>query len=559
VAQRQESGSRPRAREGKLDRLAREALDIEQLRPGQREAVTAAIEGRDLLAVMPTGYGKSAIYQLAGMVVDGSTVVVSPLIALQRDQVDSLDDLEAGEAAFANSSMRTSQRRETFERLREGDLEFVVLAPEQLAREDTIEELRAVEPSLFVVDEAHLISSWGHDFRPDYLRLGEVIDELGHPTVIALTATAAPPVRDEIVERLRLREPKVVVHGFDRPNLHLGVERFEDGVDKDDALLNRAMVLAAGGNSGIIYAGTRKRTEQLAGELSKGGVPAVAYHAGLKRDVRDEAQRMFMDDEVAVVVATTAFGMGIDKPDVRFVLHGDIAESIDAYYQEIGRAGRDGEPAEATVFCRPADLSLRRFLGAGGGVRAEDVQRVAGAVEAAEGDTTVAALRDALDLSDRKLRLVLTRLEDEAAIDVEGGRVEMTEDGPNAAEAADAIAEDERRRKEMEASRLEMMRGYAETRACRRRFLLTYFGEDYDHNCGYCDNCESGSADRPGNAVSESSPFPEGASVRHVEWGDGQVIRTEVDKVVVLFPEAGYKTLSAGVAAARGLLTLLHE
>ena len=503
---------------------------------------------------MPTSYGKSAIYQLAAAIVDGPTVVVSPLIALQRDQVTSLAGDDVGDAAQANSTLPESERRDALDRLREGDLEFLFLAPEQLAKDDTIAALVEARVSLFVVDEAHCISSWGHDFRPDYLRLGEVIESLGHPTTIALTATAAPPVRREIAERLRLRDTKVVVHGFDRPNIHLAVELFEDAAEKDRRLLDRALVLSAGRRSGIVYVTTRKRTEELAELLSRQGPRSEAYHGGLPRRRREEVQQGFMDGGIRIVVATTAFGMGIDKPDVRFVLHGDVTESVDEYYQEIGRAGRDGEPAEACLFFHPKDLGLRRFLGSTGKVDADDLEEVVTAVAQAGGELRVEQLREDIGVSKRALTLALTRLQDADALEVgSDGVVHSTEVSDDHAAAARGAVDIEERRRQLEASRFEMMRGYAETKGCRRRFLLTYFGENYDRDCGNCDNCESGAADRVRSAGDECT-FQTSSRVRHVQWGEGQVLRVEGDRLVVLFDEVGYKTLSVALAQENSLL-----
>src|ERR687889_1044485 len=307
----------PGRRRDRIDRTARDVLGFEALRPGQREAIESVLAGRDTLAVLSTGSGKSAIYQIAGLLSPGATLVVSPLIALQRDQVDALRERALG-AAQLNSSLPEGERAEALAELAEAALEFLFLAPEQLSNAEVLDELAAARPTLVVVDEAHCISEWGHDFRPDYLRLGAAIETLGHPPVLALTATAAPPVRDEIVERLGLRDPEIVVRGFDRPNIDLAVERFHDERHKDEALLD---AVAAAAKPGIVYAATRKRTEELTAALAERGVEAAAYHAGLKKSERERAQERFMDSDLEVIVATTAFGMGVDKADVRFVFH----------------------------------------------------------------------------------------------------------------------------------------------------------------------------------------------------------------------------------------------
>ena len=497
--------------------LAREALGFRRLRPGQREAVKALLAGRDVLAVMPTGSGKSAIYQLAALEIPGPTVVVSPLVALQRDQVEAIARRRLAAAGQANATVPAGERRQAIEDFGQGDLEFLFLAPEQLANPETLEHVVAARPSLLVVDEAHCISAWGHDFRPEYGRLGAMLEALGRPRALALTATAAPPVRCEITERLGLRDPAVVVRGFDRPNIHLAVERFSEAEAKDDAQVER--VGDGDGGAGIVYAATRKRTEALAERLAGAGVAAVAYHAGLRAADRRAAQERFMADGDTVIVATTAFGMGIDKPDVRFVLHADAPDSLDAYHQELGRAGRDGRPAAAVLFYRPEDLGLRRFFAGGKPLGVEQLERVA------RGEAT--------GLSKARLDAARNLLEQAGT-----------------AEAAAALEEDHRR---VEQSRVEMLRGYAEADACRRELLLTYFGEPFEPPCGACDNCEAGLAADPGPAPDEP-PFEVDAKVRHKSWGPGRVLRYDGDRMVVLFDRAGYRTLSIATVLERKLL-----
>ena len=334
--------------------LLREVWGFDGFRPGQQEIVEAVAAGRDVLAIMPTGGGKSLCYQLPALMREGVTVVISPLIALMRDQVRSLR--EAGVAAGALTSGNTEAETDAvFAGLREGALKILYMAPERLASGATVPMLRRAGVTAIAVDEAHCVSQWGHDFRPDYLRVGELRQALGVP-LAAFTATADAETRDEIVARLfGGASPQVFLRGFDRPNIHLAFQ-------PKDGPRRQIMDFAAArrGQSGIVYCATRAKTETLEAALNAAGIPALAYHGGMEAEARRAAETRFQREDGLVVAATVAFGMGIDKPDIRWVAHADLPKSIEAYYQEIGRAGRDGAPAETLTLYGPEDIRLRR-------------------------------------------------------------------------------------------------------------------------------------------------------------------------------------------------------
>ncbi len=336
-------------------------LGFDQWRPGQREAVIAALEGRDSLIVMPTGGGKSLCYQLPGLASEELTIVVSPLIALMRDQWTRLR--ERGRAVtMISSGMSEEAAWEALDEVRTS-ARIVYCSPERFASGVFLEALSHRTIDLVAVDEAHCVSEWGHDFRPDYLRLPEVVERLGRPTVMACTATATKPVATEIASRFGMREPLQVRSGFDRPNLSFDVVALEGKGSK----ARRQAVLEAGladpaNRPAIVYCGTRRETEEVASELREAGVAAVAYHAGLEPEQRAAIQTRFMATDTGVICATNAFGMGVDKADVRSVWHVTIPTSVEAYYQEAGRAGRDGLPARAVMLAMKSDLGrLVRF------------------------------------------------------------------------------------------------------------------------------------------------------------------------------------------------------
>ncbi|MDQ4085933.1 MAG: RecQ family ATP-dependent DNA helicase [Actinomycetota bacterium] len=545
------SRSQQRSDLARLRQVAADRFGWNTLSDQQVEAMGHVMSGHDVLVVLPTGAGKSAVYQVPGVLLDGPTVVVSPLISLQRDQVESLGETDAPEAAAVNSAESSSDNEETFQQAETGRTEYLFLSPEQLAKEDVVESVAAAGPSLFVVDEAHCVSSWGHDFRPDYLRLAPVIERIGHPPVVALTATAAPPTRADIVERLGMRSHREVLAGFDRPNIHLSVMRFQDDGDKRRAVVER---VAESAKPGLLYTATRKDAEAYAAALADRGVDAVAYHAGLKAAEREQVQQRFMDDEVDLVVATSAFGMGIDKPNVRFVFHASVPDSLDSYYQEIGRAGRDDEPADAVLFYRPEDLSLQRFLTAGK-APTDTIAEVAETLRDRPRPVSARELEEHGEAS-RARQTRATNLLERAEVvrSTPDGRLEYADRDLPVDEAVDRAAQAGESRERMVRSRISMMRGYAETTGCRRQFLLGYFGENLVEPCGHCDTCASGDLPTQAQPSTREADFPPGMRVDHREFGQGVVLRTQDDRVTVLFDDSGYRTLALDAVEEQQLL-----
>ena len=327
-----------------------------QFRPGQAESIQAVLNQQDAMVLLPTGGGKSLCYQLPALLLPGVTLVISPLIALMKDQVESLERQGVAAAAINNSIPR-EQMLQIFNRARHGELKMLYVAPERALHPAFIERIREIGPSLIAIDEAHCISQWGHDFRPEYARLGELKQAFPHVPMMALTATADPATRNDILQQLSLRQPYIHIGSFDRPNIRYNLIEKVKGLKQALDFCHENP-----GESGVIYCSSRKKVEDLAERLADKGVNCAAYHAGLSMETRNAVQDGFLKDDIQVVVATVAFGMGVHKPDIRFVLHLDVPKSIEAYYQETGRAGRDGLPAEARLLYDPADASRVRRL-----------------------------------------------------------------------------------------------------------------------------------------------------------------------------------------------------
>jgi len=468
----------------------RSHFGFDNFRQGQEEAIQSLLSGQHTLVVMPTGAGKSLIYELSALQLPGLTLIISPLIALMKDQVDSLARHNIP-ATFINSTLPTGEQDRRLKKLAAGDYRLVYIAPERLRSAPFLAAVRRQKISLFAIDEAHCISEWGHDFRPDYFHLSTARATLGYPLTVALTATATLQVQDDILARLGLAEACRVVTGFNRPNLFFDVRYTSDLPAKLGALQRTTTLFDHG--TAIVYVGTRRDAEEVAEFLRQVvQIRAEHYHAGLEASERSRIQEDFLDGDLPVVVATNAFGMGIDRPDVRQVIHYSLPGSLEAYYQEAGRAGRDGEPARAVLLYTPQDRALQEFFIENSAITPDELRSMYNLVRG-EAWLTIEDFSRLTGQPEVKVRLGLAALERAGSLERlgdEGLRMLLrcgTWDVQAIQAGIDRSEEHQRHRK----AQLERMIAYAETNACRRRILLEYFGDHIQaivDPC--CDNCQ---------------------------------------------------------------------
>jgi ATP-dependent DNA helicase RecQ len=536
-------------------RSLHETFGIMRLHDGQHEVISRVLEGGDTLAIMPTGAGKSLCYQLPALHLEGTTVVVSPLISLMKDQAEKLE--KAGVAAEQlNSALPKREQEASMERIAESDDAIVFATPERLTDPQFIATLQRRHIALFVVDEAHCISQWGHDFRPAFLEIGHALKLLGDPPVLALTATAIADVIEDIRQQLERPQMHIVNTGIYRPNLRFQVVQATREEEKFERL-REALQNAEG--CGIVYAATVKCCEEVHERLAEMGESVTCYHGRMPTAERHASQDRFMNGESRVMVATNAFGMGIDKPDVRFVIHYQMPGNLEAYYQEAGRAGRDGEPADCVLLFLRRDKQVQQFFLAKRYPTAEDLQAVHTVLTAAPRPLSVDEISDTLRaVPHNRISVALQLLRDGGVAAVNRSHEWSLKPGASADAARfERLAQAYDEKAERDRDALERMVFYAQTGFCRWRVLLDYFDEPMDPDqCGHCDNCL-----RPPVASStfddtiefqsvHAAPFKAGDEVRVPRYGGGRVEQVAGDEVKVVFPDGAKRSFVAGYVQA---------
>ena len=547
-----------------IDTTLRKVFGLKRLRPGQLEVIQRVLQGTSALAVMPTGAGKSLCYQLPALLLPGTTVVVSPLVALMKDQCDALRELGVA-AVQINSAIGSEELAAARSAIEEGSARIVLTTPEQIADPELTAALSRHPVSLLVVDEAHCISEWGHDFRPAFLEIAPAVRALGGPAVLALTATAKPSVMAEIVALLGIAAKDVVQAGAYRPNLRFAVEPLGRAADR----LPRALAcVAESEGTGIVYTSTVKSAEELHAKLAAAGECVGLYHGRLNAAQRAQAQDDFMEGRVRVMVATNAFGLGIDKPDIRFVLHYQMPASVDAYYQEAGRAGRDGENATCTLLYVRQDRALQSFFMSGRYPSLGDLQAVMALLRQPAPDTgwTADAIVDAVQRPRAKVLVALSLLRSHKVVRrTRAGRFGVVRDLQDM--ALESLLAGYRTRREQDGATLEAMVAYAQGGRCRWQAVLSALGESPAFDaCGHCDNCQrlaalshaASTVVTPDNpievplAAAARPRFAGGDTVRAKRYGAGQVVEADLHSVTVEFPNGSRRTfLPEFVRAAR--------